>query len=271
MVTMRPRAPSLRQQFSKMPVSSLLAKIRPRLVRELVLLPFREELIVDGTSYLQILRGKSTRNVLPAVMALLDGTRTLLELESAVPGVPAEHVQTTVSLLFNCGLIENGVAEPDPTANQQTLDFFRRHVGVTGTNSSGEQAYKRLQTSEVVILGGGRQEQALKSVLETTGVGRVLLLDRESLNGLSPASGLRQSNLSLFLLRSAPRTLSGTFRSMTGAGIIISPGCEYLWVQWTMWLTLDRCSAKSRARATAVSRPYMARFPRLRLWIVLQP
>ena len=211
MVTMRPRAPSLRQQFSKMPVSSLLAKIRPRLVRELVLLPFREELIVDGTSYLQILRGKSTRNVLPAVMALLDGTRTLLELESAVPGVPAEHVQTTVSLLFNCGLIENGVAEPDPTANQQTLDFFRRHVGVTGTNASGEQAYKRLQTSEVVILGGGRQEQALKSVLETTGVGRVLLLDRESLNGLSPASGVAPEQSLVISLAFGPEDVEWHF------------------------------------------------------------
>ncbi|HET8887549.1 MAG TPA: SagB family peptide dehydrogenase [Candidatus Angelobacter sp.] len=202
MAIMRPSAATLRQQFSKMPIAPQVAKMRPRLVRELALLSTREELVVDGTSYLQVIRGKSARDVLPSVMALMDGTRTMPELEAAVPGVPAEQVRATVSLLFNCGMVENGVADSDPSANRQTLDFFRRHLGVTGANRTGKQAYERLQIAEVLILSSGENhERTLQSVLETTGVGRVVQIDPDSLRAWSPASGFTQSLLISFSLR----------------------------------------------------------------------
>src|SRR5207248_1831219 len=78
----------------------------------------------------------------------------------------------------------------------ETLTCFRRYVGVTRANRNGQEAYEKLQTSEVVILtSGGREDQVLKSVLEQTGLGRVVLLDRKLLNTWRPETGVppRQS------------------------------------------------------------------------------
>src|SRR5438067_298726 len=196
MATMKSPALVSRPQFSKIPIPPQLAKMRPRFLRELVLVTTRDELVVDGTSHLQILQGKSTRSLVHGLIPLMDGTRTLQELEGAAPGVPAEHVRSAVNLLFNCGLIEDGVADQDASANLETLTCFRRYVGITRANRNGQEAYEKLQASEVVILtSGGREDQVLKSVLEQTGLGRVVLLDRKLLNTWRPETGVppRQS------------------------------------------------------------------------------
>jgi SagB-type dehydrogenase family enzyme len=180
MATMR--SPALAAiPLGKRTLPPALAFMRPRFLREAVAVTTKNEMVIDGTSRLQILRGKSVR-ILPGLLALMDGTRTLQQLENALPGVPAEHVRAATTLLFDSGLIEDGIADTsDLAVNQETLNFFRRYVGVTRSNRAGQEAYERLQTSNVAIIGGPEgYAEKLQMVLRKTGVGRVVTLDRQS-------------------------------------------------------------------------------------------
>jgi SagB-type dehydrogenase family enzyme len=172
-----------------------LAAMRPRFLHETVLVPVKDEVVIHGTRHLQILRGKSTRRLLPELIALLDGTRTIEHLETSLPGVPAEHVRAAISLLYSSGLIEDGVADQtyDPNLNRETLAFFRRYVGATGQNRNGQEAYEKLQTAEVLICNETNTDAGatLKSLLQRTGAGRVVLLDRETLKSWDPDLNLR--------------------------------------------------------------------------------
>src|SRR5437763_17112355 len=101
MVMMKSSVLSPRASFGMTRISPQLAKMRPRFLRELVLVTTRDELVVDGTSHLQILQGKPTRSLLHGLIPLMDGTRTLQDLEGAAPGARADHVRSAVDLLFN--------------------------------------------------------------------------------------------------------------------------------------------------------------------------
>lgn len=169
--------------------------MRPRFLRELVCVTHGDRIVVDGAERPQLLEGKSVRSLLPDLIRFMDGTRTLAQLENTLSMIPQEHIRTAVSLLFNSGLIEDGSSDEEPGTlpNSETLAFCRRYSGVTGMNRSGQQACEKLQMAEVLLVGEGVHElhnTSLKSVLEKTGVGRVLLLDRAQLHSWHPGTGV---------------------------------------------------------------------------------
>jgi SagB-type dehydrogenase family enzyme len=165
--------------------------VRPRFLQEAVVAPAKDGLVMDGTSQLQVIQGKATQRLIPRLIGLMDGSRTMKELEAALPEVPAEYVGAAVSLLARCGLVESGVINPEfsSLARPEPLAFFRRFVAATHANPSGRTAYDRLQAAEVAIVSPAStsaEAGILKTLLESSGLGNVILLPPESLSAMRP-------------------------------------------------------------------------------------
>jgi SagB-type dehydrogenase family enzyme len=159
---------------------------RPRFLHELLLAPVEDGIVVDGADQLHVFWGETTKNLLPNLIPLMDGRRTLPELDGALPDVPAQQVRAAVSSLFKWGLVEDGNENisVELNANAQTLAFLRRYVGTTGVNRNGREAYQRLLATDVVIVTSdksGEAAQQLKLLLERTGVRQVTRFDQELL------------------------------------------------------------------------------------------
>jgi SagB-type dehydrogenase family enzyme len=175
---------------------------RPRFVRELLLATVEHGVVVDGADQLHVLWGETTKSLLPTLIPLMDGSRTLSELDGALPHLPAQQVRAAVWSLFQWGLVEDGNEDttPDLAINTDTLAFFRRYIGTTGINRNGREAYGRLLATDVVIVTSDEVTQAvqqLKTLLERTGVRQVFLLDQASFE--SWLSAKEKSNQSLLV------------------------------------------------------------------------
>lgn len=149
----------------------------PRLVRELAFIEDEQGLIVDGGHGLQVLKGKSVRGILPRLLPLLDGTRSIEEVEALLSAFPGEHVRETVKILLDAGMIEDGRSHSE-VANRHpdSLAFFCRHIGAMRRNPSGNHAAEKLENSEVLICVSGIAEDyadVLQASLAAMGVGRV--------------------------------------------------------------------------------------------------
>jgi bacteriocin biosynthesis cyclodehydratase domain-containing protein len=156
--------------------------VRPRFLRELVMVPFNAEVIIEGTERIQAIGNPIPSTTLPDLIGLLNGERTVDELKSALPEVPEEDVLELLSSLHWFGLIEDcGTSSESGHSNPETLAFLRRYVAVTGANRSGVEAYERLRNSEVLIFGGAddlADAGRLGDLLAKTGVGSVVPLRR---------------------------------------------------------------------------------------------
>lgn len=165
--------------------------VRPRFLHELVVAPAKDGLVIDGTSQLQVIQGKATQRLVPRLIELMDGSRTVKELEAALPEVPAEYIGAAISLLARCGLVESGVVNPEfsSVVLPEPLAFFRRYVASTHANPSGRSAYDKLQAAEVAIVSPASMSTeagVLKTLLESSGLGSVILLPPESLSTMRP-------------------------------------------------------------------------------------
>lgn len=132
---------------------------KPFFARELVTVPLADGLLVDGTGDQQVLRGKATQTLLPRLLPLLDGTRTLDQIVEELPNLPRESVTNAVALLYTRGLLEDSAVDPEEPAlkeiDSQILAFFRRHVDVTRVNHSSLEALARLAHARVALYAFG--------------------------------------------------------------------------------------------------------------------
>lgn len=130
--------------------------LRPRLRRGLLVSREADQLVVTGPPKKQLFRGRSATDLLPALLALLDGSRTHAELAGEL-GRPEEVVFKTLSLLWTCGIVEEGPpegAEPQVSGIDDHLaDYLSRVGSATEANACWEQAAVRLRSAEVEIFG----------------------------------------------------------------------------------------------------------------------
>jgi SagB-type dehydrogenase family enzyme len=176
--------------------------LRPRFIREAVLAPFENGFVVDGTDRLCSLAGGAARNILPALIPLMDGTRELPELENALEGVPATRVREAITVLFGSGLLEDATGEcpAETDGTPATVAFFRRFLRATGANRNARHAYQKLADVTVIVAAApdhlpprdARAGAILRSLLEDAGCRMVRLLTRNSANELDPIAA-RQS------------------------------------------------------------------------------
>jgi SagB-type dehydrogenase family enzyme len=160
---------------------------RPRFIREAVLIPYKNGFLVDGTTALQRFRGTAAERILPQLLILMDGSRNLEQLESALPHIPPEHIRELISALSDTGLIEDGSCSSKIDIGGmlqiETRDFFSRFLSVTKANRSAGQVFDRLRASEVLILAKRQQLRHLEllaSLLSDTGVHNVRVIGAAS-------------------------------------------------------------------------------------------
>ncbi len=149
--TLRVSASQLGTSFTLDPELSL--PIRPRFIPEVVAVPFGANgLIFDGVRDLQVIAGRSVRDLLPRLLPLLDGAKTIDELHTALPHLPVSALVDAIALLYSRGLIEDG-AEPHETG--ALASYVGRYSDVTRVNSSRATALDRLAKMCIGVAGSG--------------------------------------------------------------------------------------------------------------------
>ncbi len=159
--------------------------LHPRFLRELVCVPFGEEVIVDGSDRLHILRTGPNRHLLLKLISLMDGSRTPSDLAACFPDIPRGDVHDAISMLSSYGLLEDGSPDREGNSNVATLSFMRRFLGVMHAHRNGPEAYRKLQSSRVAIFVHAKTSPVAslaKDLLEKTGVAPVELFSSESLH-----------------------------------------------------------------------------------------
>jgi SagB-type dehydrogenase family enzyme len=160
----------LAQSFSNDPDVSLPE--RPRLIPELVGVPYGADgILFAGGEHTELVRGKSTRTLLPRVLPLLDGTRTLPALAEALADIPPQHVVSIVTLLYSRGLLEDGPAEAHPLPH--VASFAGRYVDCSRINHNRGEALARLGAARVRVSGTHEVAAMLVRDLRDSGIDAV--------------------------------------------------------------------------------------------------
>ncbi len=158
---------------------------RPHFPRDLMVVPLKDGLLIEGTADQQVLRGKATKRLLPRLLPLLDGRHTLEEVAQALPDTAARAIFNMIALLYTRGLLEDSAADPADfdakSIDPQVLSYFRRHVDTTRVNHSALRSLARLATAQVAVIVYGSYAQGahaeLCAQLQQTGVGMVSTLE----------------------------------------------------------------------------------------------
>jgi bacteriocin biosynthesis cyclodehydratase domain-containing protein len=158
---------------------------KPSFPRELVVVPLPDGLLISGTGEQQVLRGRATRSLIPRLLPLLDGTRTLDEVSAALADVPRSLLENAIALLYTRGLLGDGAAVGtgvDPERiDPQVQAFFHRYIDVTRVNRSAMQAFARLAATRVSIYASGphaaQVKERIRAHLEGAGVREVESLE----------------------------------------------------------------------------------------------
>lgn len=160
--------------------------VRPHFLPGLVVARTDQGLVIDGASQLHVLWGETAKNVLPAMIDLMDGTRTVTEIAAFFPNLTLQQIQEPISSLCKWGLVEEGTGDASfLNGNPETTSFLRRYSGGFTVGSSGEDAFTRLSSREIILVASRQAEPAaqyLSELLTNTGMGKVSYFDATSLD-----------------------------------------------------------------------------------------
>lgn len=140
--------------------------LRPRLRRGLTICHEADEVVVYGGPKRHRFQGRSAATLLPTLLGKLDGVKGHRQLAECV-GTSEEVIFKSVSLLWTCGVIEEGDHRPLLTASvdDQLADFLSRIGDSTGVNASWEEAAARLTAARVEVFGDDILTAALRAEL----------------------------------------------------------------------------------------------------------
>lgn len=175
----------------------LTLPIRPRLIPELVVIPFADAgLLFAGASATQVLLGRSARTRIPQILALMDGTRTVEQLASAMPALTVRDIRNVEALLHSRGLLEDGTSAPAPALFEDVDALLGRWIDITRQNANRTDAWARLRDQQVAIVGGTASAPLLEEQLRRSGVGAVRSCDdiRGDVAGTSLVIGLAEGD-----------------------------------------------------------------------------
>ena len=134
-------------------------------------------LLVEHAGTLVTLEGRAVRALLPSLLPLLDGTRTLDEVTAAL-GPPVEPaVLRALALLAQHGLLVDGdPGDPDGTPRTAAAAY----VAAVTRRTTVADASAALAETNVVVLGSGVGAEAAAAQLEATGFVDV---ERQAIDG----------------------------------------------------------------------------------------
>jgi SagB-type dehydrogenase family enzyme len=162
MTTISPKAHGLTlQATSKQVPQDPPAKLPayPRFIREAVLIPTPEGLLVDGTAEPSIIRTGPNADSLLYLVSLLDGTRTVTDLAHLLPGIRGEDLTDTLTLLNKIDLLEESDLHlRESRGYDQTRDYLRRQISVNSRNPSGSEALIKLKRHQIFLITQNNNE-----------------------------------------------------------------------------------------------------------------
>lgn len=213
--------------------------LRPRFLREIVVAPCNDGIVADGTGRFVVLQGNATKALIPDLIRLMDGTRTIDDLYSELGAVPEQDVRAAISVLTNSGLVADSGATVDEIArvNHDSLSFFERFIGVANDARNGVQAYARLQSSNIALIsnaGSTEETNRLGQLLTATGAGSVTCIASGSPDQIE--SNLRKLPANAFVV-----VVSFTPEDRR-VGLLIDSLCQQLHFSW-LRATLDETGA----------------------------
>jgi hypothetical protein len=127
--------------------------VRPRFIDGLVVVPLDGGLVVEGTARRQVLRGRHATSMVPRLLSLGDGTRTVDEVASALGGVPEAHVRQALTLLWSLGLMEDAAGPPVPDDTPPALaGYVRRLIGTAAGGRRTGEVLRRLIHARVLVV-----------------------------------------------------------------------------------------------------------------------
>jgi SagB-type dehydrogenase family enzyme len=164
------RAETIGRPFTIDP--DLKLPVRPRLIPELIVCLFEKDgVLFAGSQSMEVLRGRSARQLLPRLLPLLDGTRSKEELRAMLPDLSAEALSNVLSLLFSRGVLEDGA--PDGTQRpglSETEAFLGRYNDVSRRNRNRGEAIAHLVASSIQVCGPEIHAQFVMEQLADSGV-----------------------------------------------------------------------------------------------------
>jgi SagB-type dehydrogenase family enzyme len=146
--------------------------VRPRLIPEIMSVPAGDGgLLFFGGENEQLIRGKSVHGVLPRVLPLLDGRRTLDQITALSGAVDRRALHDIVSLLFSRGLLEDGAPHSEQASSLGEVEsFLGRFVDVTRSNRNRGEALGRLAGASVAVFGSQLLVNACVGQLGCSGI-----------------------------------------------------------------------------------------------------
>ncbi|AEV84087.1 Putative nitroreductase [Actinoplanes sp. SE50] len=138
---------------------------RPCLIPGLVVVRLEDGLAFAGSGNRQtVLRGRTAMTLIPRLLRLLDGTRTVDEL-------PEKHAAACVSMLYVSGLLQDGPAGGEAELiPAEVVDYLGRNLDTTRVNRSRGEAAARLARTRALIAGPERLTGPLRAELAAAGV-----------------------------------------------------------------------------------------------------
>ncbi|GIV97942.1 MAG: hypothetical protein KatS3mg057_2599 [Herpetosiphonaceae bacterium] len=158
---------------------------RPRFSEDYLLIDLGEAgLLVQGAEKPELFRGKAARVLLPRLLPLLDGTRTVEDLQAALPQVKPSIIADTISLLFLRGLLEEGITAEDErlfsdeerSRYQQQLLFFGRYTDVSRVSHNRYGTQGRLKLTNLLLIVEGAAGPGIAAELAKAGIGQLSIL-----------------------------------------------------------------------------------------------
>jgi SagB-type dehydrogenase family enzyme len=154
----------------------------PLLPASLVRVDLPDGILMEGAPTRQVLRGGATRDLVPAVLPLLDGARTVADVAQE-SGLPLPHVERVVALLYTCGLLVEGskdsTAELASAPALEQLAYWSRNLDSTRVNVRASQAVARVAAARVAVTGDLDLAELLLGELSDLGASGALLAEPE--------------------------------------------------------------------------------------------
>jgi bacteriocin biosynthesis cyclodehydratase domain-containing protein len=141
-------------------------------------------LVLDYGGKALVLEGEATTRLLPALLPLLDGTRTVDEI-TATLGEPIEPAVTNaLALLGRHGLLTEEDDDERPSPQKETARFL---AATSSRGWSPSRAARTVSTARVAVAGVGASAAEVARLLRLAGIADV---ERASLVGPAPSSDL---------------------------------------------------------------------------------
>ncbi|WEO69268.1 SagB family peptide dehydrogenase [Rhizobium rhizogenes] len=163
--------------------------LHPCFVRDLFAVPLADGVHLLGAEPIT-LKGESAGWILSDFAPLLDGTRTIQDLNTALPEVSADSLLDVLHLMHMHGMLEEADDIGSPGLSDEVNQrhgpqeiFFSRYLRVTGHCRNRYDVQRALAAARVTIVGSANWVPLLSGQLEASGVG---IVDQEVLETGGP-------------------------------------------------------------------------------------